>query len=121
MEVCFFLYNFVIKDTQVRNRVFFSRLGYLMNVARNGLIMLLKTMEMYFLFGICRLYSGDVYVTTKLYRKPLQLQLCFTGTVVEELPTGFPCFTKHYKDAANKNLLLQSVNMERRAGTLINF
>ena len=92
-----------------------------MNVARNGLIMLLKTTEMYFLFGICRLYSGDVYVTTKLYRKPLQLQLCFTGTVVEELPTGFPCFTKHYKDAADKNLLLQSVNMERRAGALINF
>ena len=53
--------------------------------------------------------------------KPLQLQLCFTGIVVEELPTRFPCFTKHYKDAANKNLLLQSVNMERRAGTLINF
>ena len=29
--------------------VFFSRLGYLMNVARNGLIMLLKPMEMYLL------------------------------------------------------------------------
>ena len=50
MEVCFFLYNFVMKDTHVRKRFFFfSRLGYLMNVARNGLIMLLKPMEMYLL------------------------------------------------------------------------
>ena len=91
-----------------------------MNVARNGLIMLLKPMEMYFLVWYLSPLFRDVCVTTKLYRKPLQLQLCFTGTIVEELPTGLPCFTKHYRDAANKNLLLQSLNMERRAGTLIN-
>ena len=78
-----------------------------MNVVRNRLLMLLKPLEMYFSCLVAIAFiQGMFCVTTKLYHKHLQLQLCFTGTIVEELPTGLPCYTEHCKDAANKNLRL---------------
>ena len=78
-----------------------------MNVVRNRLLMLLKPLEMYFSCLVAIAFiQGMFCVTTKLYHKHLQLQLCFTGTIVEEFPTGLPRFTKHCKDAANKNLRL---------------
>ena len=44
MEVCFCSRNFVIKDTLILVEKFFPRLGCLMNVAQNELLMLLKPM-----------------------------------------------------------------------------
>ena len=68
-----------------------------MNFARNKLLMLLKPMQTYFscLVSIAFI-QRKFYVTTKLYRKHLPLQLVFTGTIVVELHTGFPRFIKHY-------------------------
>ena len=63
---------------------------------------------MFFLLGIYRLFSGMSYVAKKLYHKHLPLQLCFGGTIVEELQVGNPRFTKHYQHAADKSLLLKS-------------
>ena len=74
-----------------------------------GLLMLLRPMLTYFscLVSIA-FFQGMSYVAKKLYHKHLPLQLCFGGTIVEELQVGNPRFTKHYQHAADKSLLLKS-------------
>ena len=56
----FFSCNFLLKDTLIYLTGFFSRLGYLMNVARNGLPLPKAYVNVFFLLGIYRLYLKDV-------------------------------------------------------------
>ena len=71
--------------------------------------------DVFFLLGIYRLYLRDaLFYNVRICR----YNCVFSGTIVEELPADLPRFIKHYQDTTDKSLLLQSINMEKRAFTL---
>ena len=57
----------------------------------------------------------DVLCYYEIISQAFATTIFFSGTIVEELPAGIPRYIKHYQHAADKSLLLQSINKDKRA------